>query len=65
MSRMRTSSKESLSEKVLTSHFGMAFSAHTYDHVWSLVTHQDGKVRLAVPRLAEANAARARLLTAR
>jgi len=42
---------EALFEKVRTGHSGVGFSTHTYDQVWSLVKHKDGKIHLAIPRL--------------
>ncbi len=42
---------EALFEKIRTSHSGAAFSAHTYEQVWTLVKHKDRKVHLAVPQL--------------
>lgn len=42
---------EALFEKIRTSRSGVAFSAHAYEQVWSLVKHKDRKIRLAVSRL--------------
>jgi anaerobic selenocysteine-containing dehydrogenase len=42
---------EALFEKILASRSGTAFTTHTYEQVWRFVTHRDGKVHLAVPRL--------------
>jgi anaerobic selenocysteine-containing dehydrogenase len=42
---------EALFEKIRTGRSGVAFSTQTYEHVWSLVQHQDRKIHLAVPRL--------------
>jgi anaerobic selenocysteine-containing dehydrogenase len=42
---------EALFEKIRTGHSGVAFSAHTYDQVWSLMKHKDRKIHLAIPQL--------------
>jgi anaerobic selenocysteine-containing dehydrogenase len=42
---------EALFETIRTSRSGATFSTHTYEQVWSLVKHRDGKIHLAVPPL--------------
>jgi anaerobic selenocysteine-containing dehydrogenase len=42
---------ERLFEALVTSRQGTAFTAHTYEEVWSLIDTPDHKVRLAIPEL--------------
>ena len=44
---------EELFEKILASRSGTAFTAHAYDQVWNLITLDDQKIHLAIPRLLE------------
>jgi anaerobic selenocysteine-containing dehydrogenase len=42
---------DALFDAVVGARQGTAFTAHSYDEVWSLVQHADRKVRLAIPAL--------------
>lgn len=44
---------EALFYRILTSESGVVLSIHEYDEVWELVRHQDHKIRLFIPEMAE------------
>ena len=44
---------EALFDAIITSRNGAAFTEHDYDDVWSLITHPDRKVRLAIAPMLE------------
>ena len=42
---------EALFDAIVTARSGTAITTHGYDEVWSLISHPDRKVHLAIPTL--------------